>query len=459
MVLDKIRTDGLVADPRGGAAASSTSRCRWATAMSAWWLEVGRGRRAASPWATAWSRNGKHAEVVCVPDEPVRPHPRRRERRGRPPSPCSAPSPCRASGWRSRRWARRGGHRPGPDRPADGAAAARARLPGAGHRLRPGAAGAGAAVRRRDGGPGGGRGSAGRGRRPSRAAAAWTRCSSPPRPRATSRCTRRRRCAASAGRIVLVGVTGLELSRADFYEKELTFQVSCSYGPGRYDPALRGRRAGLPDRLRALDRAAQLRGGARPDGRRPAGRGAADLAPLRAGSRRSRPTRCCRPGEPSLGILLQYPAGGCRRRTSGCAEPVPPRDGGRWRRRRSARRHRRSVAFIGAGNYAGRVLIPAFKAAGARLQTRGQRRRRECGPRGTQVRLRPGQHRCRPPCWPIRAVDTVVIATRHDSHARSGVGGAAAGQARVRREAAVPDAGRTGRDRGRRRTARPGRNC
>lgn len=39
------------------------------------------------------------------------------------------------------------------------------------------------------------------------------------------------------GRIVLVGVAGLELSRADFYEKELSFQVSCSYGPGRYDPS------------------------------------------------------------------------------------------------------------------------------------------------------------------------------------------------------------------------------
>ncbi|OJW85232.1 MAG: dehydrogenase [Bacteroidetes bacterium 46-16] len=39
------------------------------------------------------------------------------------------------------------------------------------------------------------------------------------------------------GRIVLVGVIGLELNRADFYEKELSFQVSCSYGPGRYDPA------------------------------------------------------------------------------------------------------------------------------------------------------------------------------------------------------------------------------
>ena len=38
------------------------------------------------------------------------------------------------------------------------------------------------------------------------------------------------------GRIVLVGVTGLELRRDDFYKKELSFQVSCSYGPGRYDP-------------------------------------------------------------------------------------------------------------------------------------------------------------------------------------------------------------------------------
>jgi predicted dehydrogenase/threonine dehydrogenase-like Zn-dependent dehydrogenase len=37
------------------------------------------------------------------------------------------------------------------------------------------------------------------------------------------------------GRIVLVGVVGLNLQRADFYEKELSFQVSCSYGPGRYD--------------------------------------------------------------------------------------------------------------------------------------------------------------------------------------------------------------------------------
>lgn len=37
------------------------------------------------------------------------------------------------------------------------------------------------------------------------------------------------------GKIILIGVIGLNLSRAEFYEKELSFQVSCSYGPGRYD--------------------------------------------------------------------------------------------------------------------------------------------------------------------------------------------------------------------------------
>ena len=37
------------------------------------------------------------------------------------------------------------------------------------------------------------------------------------------------------GRIVLVGVVDLNLRRSDFYEKEIAFQVSCSYGPGRYD--------------------------------------------------------------------------------------------------------------------------------------------------------------------------------------------------------------------------------
>jgi predicted dehydrogenase/threonine dehydrogenase-like Zn-dependent dehydrogenase len=38
------------------------------------------------------------------------------------------------------------------------------------------------------------------------------------------------------GRIVLVGVVGLEIPRRPMYFKEAEFVVSCSYGPGRYDP-------------------------------------------------------------------------------------------------------------------------------------------------------------------------------------------------------------------------------
>jgi len=37
------------------------------------------------------------------------------------------------------------------------------------------------------------------------------------------------------GRVVVVGAVGLGLKRSPFYEKELDFLISCSYGPGRYD--------------------------------------------------------------------------------------------------------------------------------------------------------------------------------------------------------------------------------
>lgn len=44
-------------------------------------------------------------------------------------------------------------------------------------------------------------------------------------------------CCRRKGRVVLVGDVGLSLDRADFYAKEVDFLISCSYGPGRYDPA------------------------------------------------------------------------------------------------------------------------------------------------------------------------------------------------------------------------------
>ena len=37
------------------------------------------------------------------------------------------------------------------------------------------------------------------------------------------------------GRVVLVGVSGMEIKRGDIYAKELDFLISTSYGPGRYD--------------------------------------------------------------------------------------------------------------------------------------------------------------------------------------------------------------------------------
>jgi hypothetical protein len=48
------------------------------------------------------------------------------------------------------------------------------------------------------------------------------------------------------GRVILVGVIGLNLDRGDFYKKEISFQVSCSYGPGRHDEDYEGRGKDYP---------------------------------------------------------------------------------------------------------------------------------------------------------------------------------------------------------------------
>jgi predicted dehydrogenase/threonine dehydrogenase-like Zn-dependent dehydrogenase len=48
------------------------------------------------------------------------------------------------------------------------------------------------------------------------------------------------------GRVVLVGDVGLNLNRADMYEKELDFRISTSYGPGRYDPVYEEEGADYP---------------------------------------------------------------------------------------------------------------------------------------------------------------------------------------------------------------------
>ena len=37
------------------------------------------------------------------------------------------------------------------------------------------------------------------------------------------------------GKVVVVGAVGMNIPRSPFYEKEIDFRISCSYGPGRYD--------------------------------------------------------------------------------------------------------------------------------------------------------------------------------------------------------------------------------
>ena len=42
-------------------------------------------------------------------------------------------------------------------------------------------------------------------------------------------------CARKRGTVVAVGTVGMNIPRSPFYEKEINFRMSCSYGPGRYD--------------------------------------------------------------------------------------------------------------------------------------------------------------------------------------------------------------------------------
>lgn len=163
------------------------------------------------------------------------------------------------------------------------------------------------------------------------------------------------------GRIVLVGVTGLELSRADFYEKELSFQVSCSYGPGRYDSDYEEKGHDYPigyvrwTEQRNFEAVLDTLAEGRLD--------VSSLVSHRFKLQEAKEAyRILLEGQGVLGMVLEYP----QTTPSGDdtlfektiifhSKPAPQKleDPG--------------VGFVGAGNYATRSLIPAFKEAGARL--------------------------------------------------------------------------------------------
>lgn len=210
------------------------------------------------------------------------------------------------------------------------------------------------------------------------------------------------------GRIVLVGVVGLELSRADFYEKELSFQVSCSYGPGRYDASYEVGGHDYPigfvrwTEQRNFEAVLDLMAS-----------GALDVPPLishRFDLKNAEEAYDLLASDaPSLGILLEY---------SNSTTAATPELGRRVNlgvtRVESGKGN---VAFLGAGNYAGRVLIPAFKAAGANLHT-------VVSGSGVSAAHFGKKYGFAEACsdehlvYDDKSIDTVVVATQHDAHAR-----------------------------------------
>ncbi len=209
------------------------------------------------------------------------------------------------------------------------------------------------------------------------------------------------------GRIVLVGVVGLELSRADFFAKELSFQVSCSYGPGRYDPNYEEKGQDYPigfvrwteqrNFVAVLDMMAT---------------GRLDVQPLishRFPVEEAEAAYRVLGEESPLGILLTYQAAedvGAIQRSVELPISTAKAHSGAPR-----------LSVIGAGNYAGQVLIPAFKSAGALFDTLVSAGGVTSVHHGGKFGFRsaatdPAE------AWDSDSTDAVVIATRHNTHAQ-----------------------------------------
>lgn len=209
------------------------------------------------------------------------------------------------------------------------------------------------------------------------------------------------------GRLVLVGVTGLDLRRDDFYKKELSFAVSCSYGPGRYDPSYEEQGVDYPlghvrwTEQRNFDAVLALMA----DGR-------LDPAPLIshrfAFDRVHDAYEVIAGSEPSLGVVLSYPE-----RRDAAREPAP-----RTITRIPAGKSSgaTSVAVIGAGNFAVRTVLPALRADGVRLHT-------IASGNGTSAAIAAQKFGFERVTTDLDAVfdapdiDAVFVLTRHDSHA------------------------------------------
>lgn len=219
------------------------------------------------------------------------------------------------------------------------------------------------------------------------------------------------------GRIVLVGVIGPKLSRAEFYEKELSFQVSCSYGPGRYDPDYEDRGHDYPigfvrwteqrnfDAVLGAMAAGQLDVSQLVSGTFPvdqAGEAYERLADDSGGD---------------LGLIITYPENAPDKFKASI--PLAPAT--------TAGPSAGVVAMVGAGGFGGRVTAPGLKAAGADLRAIVSRGGVSAVIEGRKA----GFQTASSDFDAVLAddqIDTVVITTRHDSHAAMTTRALAAGK-------------------------------
>ena len=211
------------------------------------------------------------------------------------------------------------------------------------------------------------------------------------------------------GRIVLVGVVGLELSRADFFEKEISFQVSCSYGAGRYDPLYE---EGGQDYPVGYVRWTEQRNFEAVLDMLSMNNIAIDtLISHRFDINNYKPAYELVSGnEPSLGVVLKYPSDEQKPESELRNKSVAYAN-------ESSGEGKAVIGVIGAGNYATSVLIPAFKETGAILKSVSS----SGGISGTHAAKKFGFQESTtdtPALLSNPEINAVIITTQHDTHAR-----------------------------------------
>lgn len=240
------------------------------------------------------------------------------------------------------------------------------------------------------------------------------------------------------GVVILVGAVPIEFSRTPMYDKELSFRVSRSYGPGRYDREYEERGLDYPvgyvrwTEQRNMESVLDLQA-----------RGLLMLEDLidevvpveRAPEAYRRLVDSS--GAPLLGaIAISFGAATRPERTpyerssrmstgprvvSHAEYAASPAEDDSAAPVRPAARPSVSaplrVGLIGPGSFASRVLVPNLVAAGAQLELVGG----GSGPSAEAATRRLGFHRVAPSAAAVIAdpeVDAVVISTRHGSHAQ-----------------------------------------